>query len=115
MSLLRRLTFRLTASLLMAYLGFLQEPHANAQSYQSSFAGQSFDRSKGPSTMHGGIQIEASTGAVDVNIPLGPGIGSRGLTFRPLLRGHIAPTMDSVSYLYCNTQGCRTTMTLVHR
>lgn len=61
-----------------------------AQSYQTSFSDVSFDRAKGPSTVHGGVEIEGATGAVKLNIPLGPGIGARGISFRPALTGRMA-------------------------
>ena len=69
----------------------------HAQSYQTSFAGEKFDSSKGPATVHGGVEVEASTGAVSINIPLGPGIGTRGLNFKPILWGHVAPTVNGSS------------------
>ncbi|WP_243294485.1 glycoside hydrolase family protein [Geothrix mesophila] len=64
-----------------------------AQSYQTSFSDVKFDRAKGPATFHGGVQVDAATGAASLNIPLGPGIGARGLTFRPTLSMRMAPQL----------------------
>jgi len=87
---------------------------ALAQSYQSSFSELKYDRANGPATVHGGVEVEASTGAVNLSIPLGPGIGARGINFRPVLAGHVAPTVDGrtsttvhsgvTSYKYSATQ-----------
>ncbi len=62
-----------------------------AQSYQSTFADVKFDRAKGAATLTGGVQIDAATGAASMDIPLGPGIGERGLKFRPHLSLRVAP------------------------
>jgi len=62
-----------------------------AQSYQTAFSEVKYDRAKGPATFHGGVEVEASTGAVNLRFPLGPGIGARGAEFRPVLTGRCAP------------------------
>lgn len=64
-----------------------------AQSYQSSFSEVKFDRAKGPVTVHGGVEVEGATGAVSLSIPFGPGIGARGISFRPSLSGRMAPQL----------------------
>lgn len=64
---------------------------AVAQSYQTDFAATKVDRGRSPATMHGGVNVDAAGGAVDVSIPLGPGIGLRGLHFTPTLRGRWSP------------------------
>ena len=65
-----------------------------AQSYQTSFAAQTFDRSKGPATVHGGAEVDAATGAVSLHIPMGPGIGARGAVFQPALMGRTSPQLQ---------------------
>lgn len=62
-----------------------------AQSYQTQFTEVKFDRSKGPGTLHGPVEVEAATGAVSMNVPLGSGMGARGVVFRPQLAGQINP------------------------
>ncbi|WP_316412837.1 RHS repeat domain-containing protein [Mesoterricola silvestris] len=62
-----------------------------AQSFQSSFSEVKFDRAKGPATLNAGVQVDVASGAASMEIPFGPGIGQRGLTFRPTLSLRIAP------------------------
>jgi hypothetical protein len=40
-------------------------PALTAQSYQTSFAGEAFDRSAGPGTIHNGVKVNASDGSDD--------------------------------------------------
>jgi RHS repeat-associated protein len=63
------------------------------QSYQSSFSEVRFDRAKGPATFAAGVEVDAASGAASLSIPFGPGIGARGLRFRPLLSMRMAPQM----------------------
>jgi YD repeat-containing protein len=81
---------RLLLSVLLA--GLVSTP-ALAQSFQSSFSDVQFDRTKGPATFSAGVQVDAATGAASSSIPLGPGIGERGLKFRPVLSMRIAPQL----------------------
>lgn len=64
-----------------------------AQSYQTAFSEVKFDRNRGPATLNGAVEVDAATGAASVTLPLGPGIGSRGLNFRPTLCMRVAPQM----------------------
>jgi len=64
-----------------------------AQSYQSSFSEVKFDRAKGPATLNAGVQVDAASGAASMEIPFGPGIGERGLRFRPTLSMRFAPQL----------------------
>lgn len=64
---------------------------ALAQSYQSSFSAVQFDRAKGPATFTSGVEVDAATGAASMNIPIGPGIGERGIKYRPILSMRISP------------------------
>ncbi|HCZ32888.1 MAG TPA: hypothetical protein DHV93_05195, partial [Holophagaceae bacterium] len=64
-----------------------------AQSYQTSFSDVRFDRAKGPATFHAGVEVDAASGAASLNLPLGPGIGARGLHFRPTLSMRMAPQL----------------------
>ncbi|WP_243382781.1 hypothetical protein [Geothrix alkalitolerans] len=66
---------------------------AVAQSYQTSFSDVKFDRAKGPATFHGGVEVDAASGAASLHLPLGPGIGARGLNFRPVLSMRMAPQL----------------------
>ena len=77
--------------LLSALLVFLASPSVFAQSYQTSFSDVKFDRAKGPATFHSGVEVDAATGAASMTIPFGPGIGERGLKFRPVLSMRMAP------------------------
>lgn len=49
---------------------------ALAQSYQTQFTEVKFDRSKGPGTLHGPVEVEGATGAVTINSLMGTGIGT---------------------------------------
>jgi len=69
-----------------------------SQSYQSSFSEVKFDRAKGPATFMGGVGVDAASGAASMEIPFGPGIGERGLKFRPTLSMRIAPQLAVSSY-----------------
>ncbi|WP_306591895.1 RHS repeat-associated core domain-containing protein [Geothrix sp. 21YS21S-4] len=66
---------------------------ALAQSYQTSFSDVKFDRAKGPATFSGGVEVDAASGAASLNIPFGPGIGERGLKFRPMLSMRLSPQL----------------------
>ncbi len=65
----------------------------HAQSYQTSFSDVKFDRAKGPATFTAGIEVDAASGAASINLPFGPGIGERGLKFRPVLSMRMAPQL----------------------
>ncbi|MBK8726818.1 MAG: RHS repeat protein [Holophagaceae bacterium] len=64
-----------------------------AQSFQSSFANVAFDRAKAPSSFHGVVEVEAPTGAASITLPLGPGIGARGLHFTPTFSFRASPQL----------------------
>lgn len=64
-----------------------------AQSFQSSFSEVKHDRAKGPATFASGVQVDAASGAASMEIPCGPGIGERGLRFRPSLSIRMAPQL----------------------
>jgi len=61
------------------------------QSYESSFTPAKYDRAKGPATMHAGVEVNVASGAASMEIPLGPGIGARGLHYTPKLSARFAP------------------------
>ncbi|MFZ1376671.1 MAG: RHS repeat-associated core domain-containing protein [Geothrix sp.] len=84
---LRRLLFSMALALSLGW------NHLGAQSYQTSFSSAKFDRAKGPATFTAGVEVDAATGAASMNIPFGPGIGERGLKFRPSLSMRINPQM----------------------
>lgn len=62
-----------------------------AQSYQTSFSEVKFDRVKGPGSIHGGVEVEAATGALSQTIPFGPGIGAKGAHFTPTFSTRLSP------------------------
>jgi len=64
------------------------------QSYQSSFSDVTYDRAKGPASFHGGVEVDAASGAINIDLKLGPGIGARGAFYQPVIRGRIAPQMN---------------------
>lgn len=70
---------------------------ATAQSYQTSFSDVKFDRAKAPATWHGGFEVEAPTGAVNISLPLGPGIGARGAVFQPKATVRWSPQASAAS------------------
>jgi len=76
---IRRLAITLLSIALLPFAG-------NGQSFQTKFDQVKFDRSIGPGTLHGDLNVEASTGAAILNVPLGPGIGARGLHFVPSIQ-----------------------------
>lgn len=78
-------------------LSFLAGTGALAQSYQTAFSDVKFDRAKGPATFTAGLEVEAATGAASMNLPFGPGIGERGLKFRPILSMRMGPQMAVTS------------------
>ena len=80
------------ASLILLCAGLAGFP-LRAQSYQTSFSDVKFDRAKGPATFTGGVEVDAATGAASMTIPFGPGIGERGIKFRPVLSMRIAPQL----------------------
>jgi RHS repeat-associated protein len=69
-----------------------------SQSYETSFGEQKYDRAKTPATFHGGVEVDAPTGSVTYSIPIGSGIGMRGVTYRPTLSGRWAPQVDYSKY-----------------
>lgn len=78
-------------ALLLAWLSLLS---LVAQNYQTQFSEVKMDRSKGPATWHGGVEVDAATGRLSMNFPLGPGIGARGLKFQPSLQGQWSPQWE---------------------
>lgn len=67
---------------------------ALAQGYETQFTESKYDRSKAPTTLHGNLEVDHASGAVTFDIPLGPGIGARGLKFVPTLQGRWAPQVQ---------------------
>ncbi|MFN8011209.1 MAG: hypothetical protein U0P81_07375 [Holophagaceae bacterium] len=76
-----------------------------AQSYQTSFSEVKFDRAKTPATFHAGAEVDSATGAVSMNIPLGPGIGSNTVFFRPVLACRWAPQVTTQAFIYQDPYG----------
>ncbi len=79
--------------LLPLLLAGLANVIALAQSYQSSFSEVKFDRAKGPGSFHAGLQVDAASGAASMVMPFGPGIGQRGINFRPTFSMRLAPQL----------------------
>ena len=65
-----------------------------AQGYQTQFSAVAAERSRGPETWHGVASVDAASGAVNIHMPLGPGIGARGATFQPAIRGVLKASME---------------------
>jgi len=65
-----------------------------AQSYQTSFTENKFDRAEAPLIYHSGVQVDPATGAASLDYPIGPGIGARGVVYRPHLSGRWAPQIQ---------------------
>ena len=84
---------RRTLSLLISLCAGFSPAPLVAQSYQTAFAAVKFDRAEGPATVNGGVEVEAATGAASITLPIGPGIGQRGLHFAPTLSMRIAPQL----------------------
>lgn len=61
-----------------------------AQDYQTQFAAVQFDRSRSVAEFRGGVAVDKGTGALNLQFPLGPGIGAHGVFFRPQLIGRIS-------------------------
>ncbi len=66
-----------------------------AQTFQSGFDALQFDRSKGPATLHAGVEVDAATGAINLQMPLGPGIGARGAVYQPAITGYWQPNINT--------------------
>jgi len=66
-----------------------------AQTFASHFEDITVDR-RPPLDLSTGLAVEPASGALDVSIPLGPGIGEGGVRFVPTLRGHLAPQISWV-------------------
>lgn len=76
-------------------LAFWMGVSALAQSYQTQFGDIKFDRAASPSSWHGGVEVDQASGALSIKLPLGPGIGARGLKFQPILSGNWSPKIDN--------------------
>jgi RHS repeat-associated protein len=63
----------------------------SAQNYQSAFSNVQFDKAKPPATGFGSVQVEHPAGKLNLNQPLGPGIGSSRLRFVPTFHMLFAP------------------------
>jgi len=64
-----------------------------AQAFQSSFSEVRFDRAQSPASLFSAVQVDLPSGAASIDIPCGPGIGERGLRFRPTLSLRVAPQL----------------------
>lgn len=81
-------------SILLAGLGNLS---ALAQSYQTSFASQNYDRAHSPAAYDAGIvKVDSASGSADLKVPIGPGMGSRGLRWTPMVTQHFSPQVQMV-------------------
>ena len=70
------------------YIAILGCINLFGQTYKTSFESQRFDRSKAPSVHYeNGVSVDAASGRVDINIPIGPGLGDRGIKYYPRLIG----------------------------
>lgn len=76
---------KITLMILLGSIGLF------AQNFESQFSEIRIDRKQGPSTYHGGLNVENSTGRASMTIPLGAGIGARGARFTPVMSPSWAP------------------------
>ena len=76
---------------MIGFLFVLAVPCLKAQDYRTDFVPIRADRGKTPESYHDIYKINDATGAVEVTVPIGPGIGARGLHFTPTLQGHWSP------------------------
>ena len=81
-------------ALVILCAGVMAAP-VSAQNYQSRFSDIQFDSAKAPSTLHGPVEVDNASGAVSMAIPLGPGIGARGLHFTPAVDFRMAPQVST--------------------
>lgn len=65
-----------------------------SQSYQTSFNEVKFDRQTSKRVLHGGPNVDPATGAVDFQLPLGPGIGGKGAELHPTFSFRMSPRVD---------------------
>lgn len=56
-----------------------------AQGITTAFSEVKFDRAKTPAVIHGGASVDVATGALSFDVPMGPGVGARGVRFVPRL------------------------------
>lgn len=103
----RNLTGR-TLTISMLCLGSVTP--LGAQAYQSSFSEVKYDRAKAPASMFSAVQVDIASGAASIDIPCGPGIGERGLRFRPTLSLRAAPqlgvsSVDETHLTYTSAAG----------
>jgi len=89
-------------ALLLAF-GLL--PSLNAQAYQTAFNEVKFDRATAKHVLHGGPAVDPATGALEMSLPLGPGIGNRGASFHPTFAFRLAPTTNVDSVMGGYNQG----------
>ncbi len=78
----------------LALLGFAPLLHLDANDSDPFLTDNSFPYAKGPVITHGGLGVELASGALDLALPLGPGLGRPGLRFVPVLRGRCHPQVD---------------------
>ena len=71
-----------------------------AQSYQTAFSEVSVDQIKTAFSRGKQYRIDASSGALNLNIPIGPGIGAGGVHFTPTITGHILQQIERVKTIF---------------
>lgn len=85
---------RTTFAARLALLGFAPLLNLDANDSGCFSTNKSIPFAKGPAITHGGLGVELASGALDLAIPLGPGLGRPGLSFVPVLRGRCHPHVD---------------------
>lgn len=96
---------RLSTCGLWLALAFLPAMPLVAQSYATSFDQVKFDRAKSVATFHNNVQVDGTTGALSASWPLGPGIGARGVTYRPTVNLRWAANYSISSALWNAVDG----------
>ena len=87
------MSIRSFLAVLLTVLGCIP---GRAQVYQSSFSEVRFDRAKTPSVIHGNASVDVPTGALSIEVPMGPGVGARGVRFTPVLSSRFSPQTPPV-------------------
>jgi YD repeat-containing protein len=96
---------RTLARLLCCGIAVLATTQLTGQSYQTAFGEVKFDRAKTPATFHGDVRVDVPTGYVSVSLPMGPGIGARGVHYTPTLNVRSNPRASIRQYLVGGSTG----------
>ena len=80
-----------------------------SQTYQTSFAEVGVDRIRDAFKPDAVFQVDPPTGAVELNLPMGPGIGAGAIRFTPTLTGHLTENITFDVYGFRDDRNLLTT------